>query len=166
MIYAAIQFTADQGNVHGCVCVYSDCCFKSEVQFNYFSISMFPVNFYSFRFGVCSFIILGDTNVLSANALSKMCKLLLHFFRFPFTTYVCWLAGCCISQQLQRQHYSLILKVFIGNNELFFVVTFSYYRSVFENLPENFLGFISLVYGCCKLGISEEVLPNTSNNFM
>lgn len=75
--HAAIRFTADQGNVHGCGCVYSDWCLNSEVQFTWFSVSVLQSISIAFRFVVCRFRIFGDANVLS-----KMCKLLLHLVRF------------------------------------------------------------------------------------
>lgn len=79
MIHATIRFIAlidsqlEQGNVHGCGCIYSDWCFNSEVQFNYFFIYVFIVIFYSFRLGVRNLIFFGDPNVLC-----NIWKLLLH----------------------------------------------------------------------------------------
>jgi len=40
LIYAGTQFIADKANVQGCGCAYSDWYLKSEVQFDYFSVSV------------------------------------------------------------------------------------------------------------------------------
>ena len=43
--------------------------------------------------------------------------------------------------------------------------TFSYYKSVFENLPETSLGFIFLGYGYWKLGITEKSVSQYRQEF-